>query len=146
MLKRSFNNFLDKPLKKSDLYPYLYSVGFKELTKSSQQITIKPIKCSQCGAILTNIENIEEDKTIGSFFKCEFCGTVNSVSKEQINLKLSNDVDFLIKDVEKEKPKEEDKITSAKVGQGDLYISVIDISGSMGGAKIQAVKKSLIQI
>ncbi|NHJ25101.1 MAG: hypothetical protein EAX89_11025 [Candidatus Lokiarchaeota archaeon] len=145
MLKRSFNKFLEKPPDNSELYPYLYSIGFKGLTTSKQQIKIKPIKCSQCGAILTNIDEIKEDSKIGTYFKCEFCGTINSVSKEQILEHLSDDVDFILEDIQLKKPKDEKKITSVGYSEGELYISVIDISGSMSGAKIEAVKKSLIQ-
>ncbi|MFW9952077.1 MAG: hypothetical protein ACFFKA_18305, partial [Candidatus Thorarchaeota archaeon] len=59
--------------------------------------------------------------------------------------KSADDIDFIIEDIQEKKPKEDEKITSVCVSQGDLYISVIDISGSMSGAKIEAVKKSLIQ-
>jgi len=145
MFLRSFNTFLKEPPRDPKLYPYLYSVGFKNLTKSKVQLSISPIKCSQCGAILTKIDNIKENSKIGSYFKCEFCGTINSVNIEQISTQLSDDMDFTIEEGEEKKQKEESEITSVGYSKGDLYISVIDISGSMIGAKIEAVKKSLIQ-
>jgi hypothetical protein len=145
MLKRSFNAFLKTAPDKPELYPYLYSIGFKDLTTAKKEIKVSPVACNQCGAILTEIEQIKEDSKIGTYFKCEFCGTINLVSKDLIFEKLTDDMDFIVEDVQEKKPKEREKITSVGASQGDLYISVIDVSGSMGGAKIEAVKKSLIQ-
>ncbi|MFX1256405.1 MAG: hypothetical protein ACFFAN_00955 [Promethearchaeota archaeon] len=145
MFKRSFNKFLEKPPER--LYPYLYSINFKGLkTKAKKKITTEPIKCSQCGAILTNMELIQEDSKIGIHFKCEYCGSINVIDQQTIIEKLPDDIDFIIEDVEsKERKKEVDQITKIGAIEGETYISVIDISGSMSGAKIEAVKKSLIQ-
>jgi hypothetical protein len=58
---------------------------------------------------------------------------------------LPSEFDFIIEEI----PLKEEEIsangTTAEMRKGELYISVIDISGSMSGAKIQVVKKSLIQ-
>ncbi|MBD3342612.1 MAG: hypothetical protein GF353_26160 [Candidatus Lokiarchaeota archaeon] len=145
MFKRAFDKFLEKPNIKPKLYPYIYSINFQGLkTKSKKTLSIEPIKCSQCGAVLTDTATIKEDKKIGVYFKCVYCGTINLVSKEQIIETIPDDSDFIIKDIE---PKEEkiEKITGVSVKESELYISVIDISGSMSGGKIEAVKKSLIQ-
>jgi hypothetical protein len=145
MFKRAFDNVLDKTPSKPELYPYIYSLSFKGLKKEVKKIVnVKPIICSQCGAILTDIDSIQEDKKIGTYYKCKFCGTVNVIEKLEQSESFPNEVDFVIEDVP---PKEEEatKGTIAKTAQGDLYISVIDISGSMSGAKIEVVKKSLIQ-
>ena len=76
---------------------------------------------------------------------CEFCGTVNTIDKSKIKEKFPNDIDFILIEALSMQSKKEEKITKVGVTEGDLYISVIDISGSMSGAKIIAVKKSLVQ-
>ncbi|KKM89551.1 hypothetical protein LCGC14_1247510, partial [marine sediment metagenome] len=110
-----------------------------------REIRAEPIICKFCRAIFTDTDMIKEDKENGTHYICEYCGTINSVDKSKIKEKLSNDIDFILADVLLEKSKEKEKITKVAVTEGDLYISVIDISGSMSGAKIEAVKKSLIQ-
>jgi DNA-directed RNA polymerase subunit RPC12/RpoP len=145
MFKRAFDNILDKPASKPELYPYIYSLSFKGLKKEVKKIVnIKPIICSQCGAILTDVNLIQEDQKIGTYYKCKYCGTVNVIKKLELTESFPNEVDFLIENAPS-KEEESTKGTIVKKAQGDLYISVIDISGSMSGAKIEVVKKSLIQ-
>jgi hypothetical protein len=146
MFKRAFENVLDKEPSKPELYPYLYSLSFKGLKKEVKKIVdIKPIKCSQCGAILTDISSIQEDEKIGTYYKCKYCGTLNVIEKIELSESYPNEVDFIIEDVSPKKEEALTKGTIAERSQGELYISVIDISGSMSGAKIEVVKKSLIQ-
>lgn len=145
MFNRAFKKFLIKKPTKEELYPYLYSIAFKELGTPKREIRAEPIICKFCRAIFTDTDMIKEDKENGTHYICEYCGTINSVDKSKIKEKLSNDIDFILADVLLEKSKEKEKITKVAVTEGDLYISVIDISGSMSGAKIEAVKKSLIQ-
>ncbi|HEC40365.1 MAG TPA: VWA domain-containing protein [bacterium] len=145
MFNRAFKNFLVKKPSKGDLYPYLYSIAFKELGNPKKKIKKEPIKCKNCEAVFTDTELIKEDNQKGSYYICEFCGTVNPVDIASIEKNLPSDIDFLIEALQKNKIKDEPKITKVSTTEGDLYISVIDISGSMSGAKIEAVKKSLIQ-
>jgi hypothetical protein len=145
MFNRAFKKFLAKKPSKIELYPYLYSIAFKELGNPKKQINNEPIKCRDCGAVFTDIDLIKEDLQKGAYFICEFCGTDNSVDKTKIEEKLPNDIDFLLAALEVKKPEKGAKITKVVKTEGDLYLSVIDISGSMSGAKIEAVKKSLIQ-
>lgn len=146
MFKRSFNKFLEKTPDKPELYPYIYSIGLSGLkTKAEKKITTEPITCSQCGAVLTNIKLIKDDSNVGTHYNCEYCGTVNVISKEHITESLPNNIDFIIEDIEEIQPIKDGKITKVETTEGELYISVIDISGSMSGAKIEAVKKSLVQ-
>jgi len=145
MFKRAFDKFLDKTIDKPELYPYVYSINFKGLTTAKKKITTEPIRCSLCGAVLTNIELIKEDPNIGTHYSCDYCGTVNVVDKEQIIETLADDIDFIIEDIEPKEPTGEEIITKIGTTEGELYISLIDISGSMSGSKIAAVKKSLIQ-
>ncbi len=146
MFKRSFDKFLDKKPEKSELYPYIYSIGLKGLiTKAKKKVTTEPIKCSECGAVLTDINIIQEDPKIGTHFQCKFCRTINVIDKQTISETLPDDVDFIIEDIELKDPEKDEEITKVSAAEGELYISVIDISGSMSGAKIEAVKKSLVQ-
>ena len=145
MFKRAFDKFLDKPIDKPELYPYVYSIGLKGLTtEAKKKITTQPIQCSQCGAVLTDIKLIQEDPKIGTHYKCNYCETINVISKDQIIEGLPDDIEIIIEDIEKIEHKEE-AITKVEATEGELYIAVIDISGSMSGAKIEAVKKSLVQ-
>ncbi|KKL73976.1 hypothetical protein LCGC14_2069490, partial [marine sediment metagenome] len=145
MFNRAFKKFLVKKPSKNELYPYLYSIAFKELGKPKKEIKAEPIKCKFCGAVFIDIELIKEDSEKGPHYICEYCGTVNTVDKSKIKEKFPNDIDFILTDVLLKKTKNKEKITKVDITEGDLYISVIDISGSMSGAKIKAVKKSLIQ-
>jgi Mg-chelatase subunit ChlD len=145
MFKRAFNQFLDKPIDKPELYPYIYSIGLKGLTtEAKKKIKTQPIQCSQCGAVLTNVKSIKEDPKIGTHYKCEYCETINVISKDQIIEGLPDDIEIIIEDIKPKEPKE-DVITKVSATEGDLYIAVIDISGSMSGAKIESVKRSLVQ-
>jgi len=145
MFNRAFRNFLAKKPSKLELYPYLYSIAFRELGKFKEEIKTEPIKCNNCGAIFTDTDLIQVDSQKGSFYVCEFCGTINTIDKSKIEKKLPNDIDFILIEALKKGSKKEEKITKMDKTEGDLYISVLDISGSMSGAKIEAVKKSLIQ-
>ncbi len=145
MFNRAFKKFLVKKPSKNELYPYLYSIAFKELGKPKKEIKAEPIKCKFCGAVFIDTELIKDDNEKGPHYICEYCGTVNTVDKSKIKEKFPNDIDFILTDVLLKKTKDKEKITKVDITEGDLYISVIDISGSMSGAKIKAVKKSLIQ-
>jgi hypothetical protein len=145
MLNRSFTKFLDKKPSKKKLYPYLYSIAFKELGKPKKEIKDEPIRCKNCQAVFTDVDLIQEDPQKGFYYICEFCGTVNKIDKSKIDKKLPNDIDFILIEALKQGSKKEEKITKLDITEGELYISVIDISGSMDGTKIEAVKKSLIQ-
>lgn len=145
MFNRAFTKFFAKKQSKKELYPHLYSIAFKELGNPKKETKNEPIRCKNCGAIFIDADLIQDDPQKGSFYVCEFCGTINIIEKEKIKEKLPNDIDFILIEALKKGSKKEDKITKVDVIEGDLYISVIDISGSMKGVKIEAVKKSLIQ-
>ena len=145
MFNRAFKKFLIKKPVKEELYPYLYSIAFKELGNPKKEIKAEPIVCKFCSAIFIDTDLIKEDEKEGTHYVCEYCGSLNKVDKSKIKEKFANDIDFILVDVLLKKTDEEEKITKVDVTEGDLYISVIDISGSMSGAKIEAVKKSLVQ-
>ncbi|MBA7651230.1 hypothetical protein ES703_59047 [subsurface metagenome] len=145
MFNRAFTKFLDKKPSKKELYPYLYSIAFKELGNPKKEIKYEPIRCKNCEAVFTDNNLIQEDPQKGSYYVCEFCGTINTIDKTKIEKNLPNDIDFILIEALKKGSKKEEKITRVDITEGDLYLSLIDISGSMSGAKIEAVKKSLVQ-
>ena len=61
MFNRAFKKFLIKKSEKEELYPYLYSIAFKELGKPKKEIKAEPLKCKLCGAIFTDTESIKEN-------------------------------------------------------------------------------------
>ena len=141
MLNRAFPKFLYKKTSNKELYPYLYSIAFNELGKPKVETKDEPIRCKNCEAVFTDPNLIQDDPQKGSFYICEFCGTINIIDKSKIEKKLPNDIDFILIEALKKGSKKEEKITKVGITEGDLYMSVIDISGSMSGAKIEAVKK-----
>jgi len=110
MFNRAFKNFLVKKPSKEDLYPYLYSITFGELGKPKEEIKTEPIKCSNCGAIFTDTDLIQVDSQRGSYYICEFCGTINTIDKSKIEKKLPNDIDFILIEPLKKRSKKEEKI------------------------------------
>ena len=103
MFDRAFKKVLAKKPSKNELYPYLYSIAFKELGNPKKQIKKEPIICKDCGAVFTDIGLIKEDPRKGAYYICEFCGTDNSVDKTKIEEKLPNDIDFLLAALEVKK-------------------------------------------
>jgi hypothetical protein len=108
-------------------------IAFKDLEKKTAEIMGQPILCGGCGAALVNIASIQEDNKIGKFFRCEFCDEINKITLK-LDLPADNELEF-IEEVDKKLLHD---------GTEDI-IACIDISGSMKGTKIEAVKQSLIQ-
>ncbi len=137
MFKTSFNRVLGRKTIKEDL-PYVASLSFEDLGKPKQVITGKPIQCQKCGGVLTDPSKILKDPKIGTHFKCVFCGAVNVVDPKDLPTHLVDDVDFIIEEAI------EIKTTRPEL-TGDNIVAVIDISGSMSGGKLEAVKRSLAE-
>ncbi|MHA1381306.1 MAG: vWA domain-containing protein [Candidatus Helarchaeota archaeon] len=138
LLNRAHEKILSRKLKDDDL-PYVTSINFHELTKVKETIVGKPILCSSCKAALMDPKAVKTDPKIGYYFVCEFCGTVNIVDPKDLPKGPWTDIDFII-----EPKKEPSDITKLKI-TGDFIMSVIDISGSMGDGKLEAVKRSLAE-
>lgn len=137
MFKTSFDLILDRKTTKEDL-PYVASLSFEELGKPKEVIVGKPIQCQKCGGVLTDPQSIKKDPKIGTHFVCAFCGTLNLVDPKDLPNHLMDDVDFIIEEAM------EIKTTKPQV-TGDNIVAVIDISGSMSGGKLEAVKRSLAE-
>ncbi len=108
-------------------------ISFGDLVEKVEEIATKPIMCSSCGGALTNPGLIQIDPSKGKFFLCEFCGTMNIIPK---GLMPGADVsEFML-----------GRLTgTAKPITEDTLLAVIDVSGSMSGGKLTAVKESLIR-
>jgi hypothetical protein len=112
--------------------PWVGRVSFADIKEQIQEFSTKPIMCSNCGGALTNPGIIKVHPTKGKIFQCEFCGTVNVIPEE---LMPGTDLsEFVL-----------GKLAHAKPITEDTLLAVIDISGSMGGGKLAAVKESLIR-
>ena len=112
--------------------PWVGRVSFVDIKDKVKEISTRPIMCSNCGAALTNPDLIQDSPSKGKTFNCEFCGTLNVIPKD---LMPGTDIsEFML-----------GQLTTAKPITEDTLLSVIDISGSMGGGKLAAVKESLIR-
>lgn len=137
MFKTSFNRILERKTTKADL-PYVASLSFEDLEKPKEVIVGKPIQCQKCGGVLTDPSSVIKDPKLGTHFKCVFCGAINVVDPKDLPAHLIDDVDFIIEEAM------EIKTTKPEL-TGDNIVAVIDVSGSMAGGKIEAVKRSLIE-
>nr|MDO8081161.1 vWA domain-containing protein [Candidatus Freyarchaeota archaeon] len=137
MFKTSFNRILERKATKADL-PYVASLSFEDLEKPKEVIVGKPIQCQKCGGVLTDPSSVKKDPKLGTHFKCAFCGAINVVDPKDLPTHLIDDVDFIIEEAM------EIKTTKPEL-TGDNIVAVIDVSGSMAGGKIEAVKRSLTE-
>jgi hypothetical protein len=109
-------------------------IGFDELQEKVTEIVGNPIFCHSCGAAVIKADTIKDNSPLGLHFTCEFCGTVNKIDENQFN-KLKTLKDNIVEFLGMKKERDiKDKIVAA-----------IDISGSMDGKPIEAVKQSLIE-
>lgn len=117
--------------------PYVLRVEFGHLARETTKIVGKPIACHKCNGFLMSLEQIKEDPKVGKHFVCPFCGTLNVIEGEIVF--AGDDTDFLIKPAE--------ETTTTEVGTmaagGKSFLALIDVSGSMAGANLSAVKRSL---
>ncbi len=120
-----------------DDIPYVMGVKFSNLTRDVRKIVGKPIACERCGGYLISADQIEEDPKVGKHFICPFCGTLNIVEGEIIT--AGDETDFVITSP----PSEEETSDQPVPHAGDAFLALIDVSGSMGGSNLAAVKRSL---
>lgn len=112
--------------------PWVGRISFVDIKEKIKEIKTSPIMCSNCGGALTNPDIIKIHPSKGKTFQCEFCGTVNVIPED---LMPGTDLsEFII-----------GRLAQAKPITEDTLLAAIDISGSMGGGKLSAVKESLIR-
>ncbi|TFG95354.1 VWA domain-containing protein, partial [Candidatus Thorarchaeota archaeon] len=101
------------------------------------KIVGKPIACHKCNGFLLSLDQIQEDPKVGKHFVCPFCGTLNVIEGEIVV--AGDDTDFTI-----EGPKDKTETGTGVISTGGKsFLALIDVSGSMSGANLAAVKRSL---
>ena len=118
--------------------PLIGELSFNEFDTKKEGIKGKPISCSQCGAILTDVKLVSSDPKVGTFFKCLYCGSINVIDPKD----LPNSIDIIGGwYIPPTKSKSE---FGEGIQKGNSLIAALDVSGSMSGSKLEGVKKSLI--
>jgi len=135
MLRTSSESFPSSKKVLSDI-PYVLRVEFGHLAHETTKIVGKPIACHKCNGFLLSVDQIEEDPKVGRHFVCPFCGTLNVIEGEVVV--AGEDTDFVV-----EAPPDPDEATEAIAIGGKSFLGLIDVSGSMAGANLAAVKRSL---
>jgi hypothetical protein len=135
MLRTSSDAFPASKKVLSDI-PYVLRVEFGHLAHETTKIVGKPIACHKCNGFLLSVDQIKEDPKVGRHFVCPFCGTLNVIEGEIVV--AGDDTDFVIEQA----PETTTETEAVSVG-GRSFLGLIDVSGSMGGANLAAVKRSL---
>ena len=136
MLRTSSEAFPASKDVMSDI-PYVLRVEFGYLAHETTKIVGKPIACHKCNGFLLSVDQIQEDPKVGKHFVCPFCGTLNVIEGEIVV--AGDDTDFTV----------EQPIDATEAGTGVIsaggksFLALIDVSGSMSGANLAAVKRSL---
>jgi hypothetical protein len=136
MLKTSSESFPSSKKMMSDI-PYVLRVEFRDLARDVKKITGKPIACHKCGGYLLSVDQIEDDPKVGKHFVCAFCGTLNVIEGEVIV--AGYDTDFVVIPP----PDKTGTTTDIIAPGGRSFLALIDVSGSMSGVNLAAVKRSL---
>lgn len=136
MLRTSSESFPASKDVLSDI-PYVLRVEFSHLAHETTKIVGKPIACHKCNGFLLSVDQIQEDPKVGKHFYCPFCGTLNIIEGEVVV--AGDDTDFVV-----EPPRiKTDSDTGVVSAGGKSFLALIDVSGSMSGANLAAVKRSL---
>ncbi|MFX1559233.1 MAG: hypothetical protein ACFFBL_01470 [Promethearchaeota archaeon] len=135
MLRTSSEAFPASKKVLSDI-PYVLRVEFGHLAHETTKIVGKPIACHKCNGFLLSVDQIKEDPKVGRHFVCPFCGTLNVIEGEVVV--AGDDTDFVV-----EAPPDPSTTTDVIAVGGKSFLGLIDVSGSMAGANLAAVKRSL---
>jgi len=136
MLRTSSDAFPSSKKIMSDI-PYVLRVEFRDLARDVTKIVGKPISCQKCGGYLISVDQVKEDAKVGKHFICAFCSTLNIIEGEIIL--AGTDTDFVVTPA----PDKTDTVTGTISTSGQSFLALIDVSGSMAGANLSAVKRSL---
>ena len=135
MLRTSSESFPASKKVLGDI-PYVLRVEFGHLAHETTKIVGKPIACHKCNGLLLSLDQIQENPKVGKHFVCPFCGTLNVIEGEIVI--AGDDTDFLVKS-----PPDMTTDTEIISVGGRSFLGLIDLSGSMAGANLAAVKRSL---
>ncbi|MFX0100414.1 MAG: hypothetical protein ACFFCS_12600 [Candidatus Hodarchaeota archaeon] len=130
-----------RPSKLTEELPLIAQIPFEDLTSAPESVKITPISCKNCEGVLLDIKRVKDDEKLGLYFACAYCGTINKLGSLPDNYPSGKDIEYIIE----EAGEKETEIASKKGITGDHITAIIDISGSMSGAKLAAVKHSLVQ-
>ena len=160
MFRFSFNQIPEKK-ESEEQFPLIAALNFAHITPD-KEISQKPVICSTCGSVLSNPKDLEQQNDGSYQFSCRFCLHKNNLSKTEGDAYLgisenvttvqdpsgtsASDLAFLLDQIRDEKESAMKGMEVGKSGKGfPIQVAVIDISGSMGGGKIEAVKHALVQ-
>ncbi|MFW9924816.1 MAG: hypothetical protein ACFFDW_16160 [Candidatus Thorarchaeota archaeon] len=117
--------------------PLVGELSFSGFETKKEGIKGNPICCTHCGAILTDIKNVQTDGKIGTFFKCNYCATINVIDPKDLPGNIDIDIDWYT-------PPDTTKPQFGEgIQKGNSLIAALDVSGSMSGGKLEGVKQSL---
>lgn len=162
LLKKSFSKITKKPTKNSEEMPLLAALTIEKLEENAEVINAAPLVCKFCGGILTDHERLKKIDENTYSWQCEFCYNENKISImtneekssiEKTESMTSENLSIIFEEISKRKAEEEqkEKIDEKDVkSQKEKFVreslaAIIDISGSMYGGKLEAVKHSLVQ-
>ena len=138
IIKFSTGNKIPASEKLLEDIPLVGELSFSDFDTKKEGIKGKPISCSQCGAILTDIKAIESNAKVGAFFKCQYCATINVIDPKD----LPDSIDIIGGWYT---PPDTSKTGFGEgLHKGNSLIAALDVSGSMSGSKLEGVKQSLI--
>ncbi len=145
-------------------YPLITSLDFKALDQPTLEVKSTPIYCTGCGSLLCDPKLLLFDPKKKIYkFTCSFCVQQNEVKHEigdafiqqftsistvapSVPEKSEVDLAFLLDQIRDEKTEALKTMELVKPTiPFPIYVAVIDISGSMGQGKLEAVKHALIQ-
>ncbi|RLI49379.1 MAG: hypothetical protein DRO73_06535 [Candidatus Thorarchaeota archaeon] len=137
LMRTSSSSFPATPDLTSEI-PYVVRVEFAHLSRPPRSSLVsRPIACYKCNGFVTDIDQILTDEKIGRYFICQFCGTLNVV--EGSPTVVDNDTDISMEVA----PTDGVVAAETVMPSGKSFLAVIDVSGSMDGVNIAAVKRSI---
>ncbi|MDP7081019.1 MAG: VWA domain-containing protein [Candidatus Undinarchaeales archaeon] len=139
LMRTAFSALTAERSELEERMPLVASISFEELSKARTVVSCQPVRCSGCGAVLTNPRHVKEDERLGVHWTCEYCSTVNIISKDEIPPGGGDDIDFVLD----EPPDTKESPGSLPESKSVDTVAVIDTSGSMSFNKLDAVKQSL---
>jgi Sec23/Sec24 zinc finger protein len=153
---------------KADDFPLITALNFMEIdSKDDNLIPTVPITCNTCGSVLANKDDLKTDGDSYKF-ECIFCRHVNKINKNIGDEYLgkifvegdvheagaegpstpisSTELNFIVDEVKEGKQGALDSMKVDLSASGfPIQSAIIDVSGSMAGGRLNAVKHALEQ-
>lgn len=160
-MKKSFKAVPDSK-KVTEELPLVAAVDAEELeSQGVEEVEAAPLQCENCGCVLMDLSRLEP-KGDDYEFTCEFCLTRNSAPASRVKPLLERPVEslepsspdkpkdqrdlfFVLERIKKGKEEADEVVGKKAAPSGESFVACIDVSGSMAGGKLEAVKHSLVQ-